>query len=886
MPMKQLLPLHYAAPVALAAALLSQQAAAQENQTQSEAQSSEPTTSDSAANIPLPLEDDEPKADIVVTGAQLRGAVVTEVPPIEELDAQDIESYGVASLTELLTVIAPQTNSGRGRGSGPPSVLLNGRRISGFRELAQFPPEAIRRVQIFPEELALSYGFRPDQRVINFILVDNFSSFAMDGEYGIATQGGRGEGEIGATYTHIDGGDRIVLDIEYQGATALRESERNIIQPGFDPALTTVDSDPEDAAEFRTLLPTRQRFESSATFGWELSPSTNLTLNAVYGTEDTVGQNGLNAPIFDIDATNPFNTSGTDLEVLRLLNDPRTLLQQQDIETFQLSSSLNGRRPGILWSLTGDYERIETDTRIDRLADTTGLQTAIDAGTLDPFSPVIGAGLLPPELDIARSVQQTFTMKGTATMRPLTLPTGDVQLTADGEFTDLSLSASDQTALGFSSSDLGRTIGAATFNLEIPLADRNGVNSALGQLSVNGSFGVNELSDFGTLTRFGYGLNWQFTPGWTLQASFIRTERAPSVAQLGNPLIVTPNVPIFDFTNNQTVLVDSTTGGNPDLLAEEQRDVKIGLTWRPESIDGLSVIAEFFRNRSFDTTANFPTLTPEVEAAFSDRVFRDAAGNLTAVDQRPINFARTSSDSLRYGINYRKRWRKAPAGGFGGGGRGRGRPQGAGGPPQRGPNAGNPQGGPPNAAGQNGGPPAQAGGPPRGRPGGGRRNFRPRIGRWNISVFHRIRFTETVLPAPGIAEFDLLNGSSISGAGGVPRHSVELEGGWFFNGVGARATANFEGGTQVDGVGGGDDSLDFNPIATVNLRAFINFDSRPKWTKNMPFLKGARLSLRVNNLFDAQQNVRDALGNVPLRFQPGFVDPLGRFIEIDIRKRF
>ncbi|WOE75888.1 TonB-dependent receptor domain-containing protein [Alterisphingorhabdus coralli] len=873
--MKQLLPRYCAAQIAIAIALLSHQAVAQENP----AQSDEPVASDSTVNVPLPPDDEDEQADIVVTGAQVRGAVVTEVPPIEELDAQDIESYGVASLGELLAVISPQTNSGRGRGSGRPAVLLNGRRISGFRELAQFPPEAIKRVQIFPEELALSYGFRPDQRVINFILVDDFSSFAMDGEYGIATQGGRGEGEIGATYTNIDGGDRIVLDIEYQGATALRESERNIVQPEFDPSLTTVDSDPDDASEFRTLLPTRQRFESSATFGWELSPSTSLTVNGVYGTEDTIGQNGLNAPIFDVDATNPFNTSGTDLEVLRLLNEPRTLLQQQDVETFQLSSSLNGRRPGILWSLTGDYERIETETRIDRLADTTGLQTAIDAGTLDPFSPVLGAGLLPPELDIARSVQQTFTMKGTATMRPLTLPTGDVQLTADGEFTDLSLSASDRTALGFSSSDLGRTIGAGTLNLEIPLADRNGVNSALGRLSINGNLGVNELSDFGTLTSFGYGLNWEFTPGWTLQASFIRTETAPTVGQLGNPLIVTPNVPIFDFTNNQTVLVDSISGGNADLLAEEQRDVKIGLTWRPETIDGLSIVAEFFRNRSFDTTAAFPTLTPEVEAAFPDRVFRDAAGNLTAVDQRPVNFARITSDSVRYGINYRKRWRKLPQGGFGGGRRGRGRQQGqgAGGPPQ---------GGPTNAAGQNGGPATQAGGPPRGRPGGGGRRFRPRIGRWNISIFHRIRFTETVLPAPGIAEFDLLNGSSISGAGGVPRHSVELEGGWFFNGVGARVTADFEDGTRVDGVGGGDDSLDFNPIATVNLRAFINFDSRPKWTENMPFLKGARLSVRINNLFDAQQNVRDALGNVPLRFQPGFVDPLGRFIEIDIRKRF
>ncbi|MEO1044060.1 MAG: TonB-dependent receptor [Pseudomonadota bacterium] len=842
---------------------------------------------DNAATAPqAPLSEETPEeldVDVVVTASQPRGAVITDIPPIEELDTDDIASYGAASLEELVANIAPQTNSGRGRGTGRPAVLLNGRRISGFRELRDFPPEAIKRVQIFPEELAVSYGFRPDQRVINFILVDNYSSIAMDSEYGIATQGGRGQGEIGATLTNINGGNRLVLDVEYQGATALRESERAIIQPEIDPTLTTVDSDPDDAAAFRTLLPSRERIEANATAGFELSPGTSLTLNATYGTDDTVGQNGLNAPVFAVGADNVFNPSGNDISLLRLLNDPRTLLQLRDVETIQLATSLNGRNSGVIWSLTGNYDRVETTTRIDRLADVTGLQQAITDGTLDAFTPVLGAGLPPPEQDVARSAVETFSVKGTASLRPLTLGTGDVQMTVDGEFTDLSLTASDSTVLGFASSNLGRTIGAALVNLEVPLAERDGINGAIGRLSINGNFGLSELSDFGTLTRYGFGFNWEPLPGWTLQASFIGSETAPTVNELGDPVIITPNVPIFDFTNNQTVLAQSVTGGNADLLREEQRDVKIGLTWRPEGIDGLRVIAEFFRNRSFDTTAAFPTLTPEVEAAFPDRVVRDAAGTLVQLDQRPVNFAQISSDSLRYGVNFSKRIGQR-------GGRGRGGPPGR--PPGAQPGgvpsgAGAPSAGSRPRAGPPGGRPAQAGEPPRGRRGGGPPFRRPRFGRWNISVFHRIRFTETVLVAPGIEEFDLLNGSSISGAGGVPRHSVELEGGWFYNGLGARITGNFEGGTRVDGVGGSDDSsLEFNPIATVNMRFFVNFDNRTKLTEKFPILKGVRLSLRVNNLFDAQQNVRDAQGNVPLRFQPGFVDPVGRFIELDIRKRF
>ena len=109
---------------------------------------------------PLPTEEvDELPTDIVVVAERIKGAVVTDVPAVEELDEADIAATGASSLTDLVAAVAPQTGSGRGRGGGQPIVLLNGQRISGFRELRDLPPEAVRQVQIFPEELALKYGF-------------------------------------------------------------------------------------------------------------------------------------------------------------------------------------------------------------------------------------------------------------------------------------------------------------------------------------------------------------------------------------------------------------------------------------------------------------------------------------------------------------------------------------------------------------------------------------------------------------------------------------------------------------------------------------------------------------------------------------------------------
>ena len=73
---------------------------------------------------------------------------------------------------------------------------------------------------------------------------------------------------------------------------------------------------------------------------------------------------------------------------------------------------------------------------------------------------------------------------------------------------------------------------------------------------------------------------------------------------------------------------------------------------------------------------------------------------------------------------------------------------------------------------------------------------------------------------------------------------------------------------------------------TVNLRFFLNFDQRKNLIKDVPFLKGSRIAVRITNLTNAIQNVRNETGAQPLRYQPGYVDPLGRTFEISFRKLF
>ncbi|MGN6498987.1 MAG: hypothetical protein ACTHKM_02415, partial [Tsuneonella sp.] len=161
-------------------------------------------------------------------------------------------------------------------------------------------------------------------------------------------------------------------------------------------------------------------------------------------------------------------------------------------------------------------------------------------------------------------------------------------------------------------------------------------------------------------------------------------------------------------------------------------------------------------------------------------------------------------------------------------------------------------------------------------------------GRWNLSLYHTINLSNSILVAPGGPRLNLLDGDATGSGGGVSRHQFELEGGVFYKGLGARLSANYASATTVKGSGlPGSSDLHFGDLATFNLRIFANLEQQHWLTGDTPgFWKGARLSLRVNNLFDAHQRVTDANGLVPLRYQPDLIDPTGRFVSLEFRKTF
>jgi len=162
--------------------------------------------------------------------------------------------------------------------------------------------------------------------------------------------------------------------------------------------------------------------------------------------------------------------------------------------------------------------------------------------------------------------------------------------------------------------------------------------------------------------------------------------------------------------------------------------------------------------------------------------------------------------------------------------------------------------------------------------------MQPGQGMFNLSLTHTWRVQDEVVIRDGLEPLDLLDGDSISGSGGQPRHEVQLQAGMFRNGMGGFLNANWRAGTRVEGDGTGSPDLDFSDRTTVNLFLFADLTQRAALVERAPWLKGARIGFGVQNLFDDRQDVTSSDGETPLNYQADFLDPLGRVFRINLRK--
>lgn len=752
-----------------------------------------PSTTASATAQP-----DTGDEDIVVTGKPPRGSVIGDIPPVNVLSSRDVKSTGATSLDELLDAIAPDIGVARGAGAARPLVLLNGRRVSSYRELRDIPIEAVSRVDILPEEVALKYGYSPDQKVVNVVLQKRFVETVGQANANKAAHKGYAGGGGDVTRIKLTPELRRTINLHLGTEDILRGASRSIVEQQYEGTGTGATG---------LLIPPELGVRGTGTWYRALPHDVDETINV------------------EVAHSNGHLLSGLSGQL------PAALQRRTLNDSLHVGSTLSGDQQQWHWNVTanGDLDRNRTSTTNQGQMFAPGDATSRHAaGSLDA---TLNGPLFP-------------TPGGSANIT--------LRAAASGEYLDI-----DEERFAAPHSDsTGRATATAGASIDVPISHRHGKFSALGNLTINGNVVVNQLSDFGTLTRLGAGANWSPFTNLSFVGSWDRDERAPSVRQLGDPFLETPGTRIFDFTNGVVNRVAVVTGGNSNLRTDTRDTIDISAEWQPLKSTNLRLRADF-AHVTIERPISDITVFPALEQAFPDRFVRDAAGSLVSVDLRPVNFSSAHRDTLLVGFDFTKPLRshkvtsaeveraldKARAAGIA-----------------------VPQTLMPNAA------PGSLGSLPSTN------------GRLTFSLTDTITLVDRALIAPGLPELDYLHGAPVGQTGGQPRHQVQAQVGWSNNGFGARVGANWRSATNVDTLTG--DTLHFSPVATFDLRLFANVGQYLPIVSRHPWLRGASIRFEIGNIFDTLPQVHNREGAIPNGFDTSMLDPLGRTFMLTLRKQF
>ncbi len=540
--------------------------------------------------------------DIVVKGKPPRGSAIGDISPQRVLDSHDVKATGATSFDELLESIAPDIGIARGSGAARPLVLLNGRRVSSYRELRDIPIEAISRVDILPEEVALKYGYPPDQKVVNVVLQNRFVETVALGAVNTAANKGYAGGGGDLTRIVLTPKQRTTLNLHAGTDDILRGAQRSLVEQQYESVGTGATG---------LLVPPELGVRATGTWYRALPDNVDATVNAQAAHSNGHLLSGLSEQL------------------------PAELHRRTLDDSLHVGSTLIGDAGEWHWNLAanGDLDRNRT-----RTTDLGQLFAPGDAGSSHAEGDIDGT--LNGPLFEASGGTAEVTLRAAASQEYLDVDEARFATPPPGS--------------------TNRATGTGAASIDIPISHRHARFSSFGNLTINANAEVNQLSDFGTLKRLGTGANWSPFTNLSFVASWDREQRAPSVRQLGDPFVETPGTRIFDFVDGMVSRVAVVTGGNPNLRTDTRDTIDVSGTWQPLGNVDLKLRGDYAHVTIERPISNI-TVFPEIEQAFPNRFVRDSSGTLVSVDLRPVNFASAHRDTLLVGFDFTKALRSRGA---------------------------------------------------------------------------------------------------------------------------------------------------------------------------------------------------------------------------------
>jgi hypothetical protein len=536
------------------------------------------------AQAPAPA---APAPEITVTAP--RGLTIGGNAPLLELSPSELESYGADTLSDLVDALKFLTRSSRS--DGTPVVLINGH-LAGLVEFANLPSDAVERVEVLPETVALQYGFSENQRVLNIVLREHYRAVPTRLTESGATEGGDRTTQVDASLVRLEDEARVTVLGSYSNIAKLLEGDRGIDQPD---------------SLYRTLQPDKSEGKVAGTVsGSILGASSSLE-----GSFDRVSTKGLQGAVEAADGPTP-------------------LEQTANTNTARVALQLTGQVGRFVWGALGSYSRVTTNS--------SGAIGLDDAGSL--------------VFDRTNSALNTGSLQLSLSGRIATLPAGSVVANIKAAFGYQGFLSEDAySGAPLARSNHVRADHSASFNTSLPIASRdNHVGAAAGDLAATVSISSDDVSNFGALLSQSYGLDWTPINKVHLNAIFTDHQIPPTLQQILAPETFTPNVEMFDFVTGQTVFVTSISGGAPNLRVTDDRVASFGVSLGP-FLGKTTFSAHYEQHRTRDTVGTLPPLTADVELAFPERFMRDADGTLIEVDNRSVNLQRQDMNDLKWGFN-------------------------------------------------------------------------------------------------------------------------------------------------------------------------------------------------------------------------------------------
>ena len=383
-----------------------------------------------------------------------------------------------------------------------------------------------------------------------------------------------------------------------------------------------------------------------------------MNINAGHNSSD--GERGLPMVSVVLPAGSPWSPFADDALLTRPFAGERALRNANDSTVLGASLTLNGSIGSWQTNFGVNYARGWASNLLEIGIDRARIQQAIAAdAAFDPYGPW-DESLLLATRGQARSENLSARLNVRKTI--VDLPAGPLvwNLTANASRNRSHSRQEGGEGTGDGGGDAGaverrttRHQASGQMTLSLPIARRGEAGPAwLGDLSLDLSASKQAMTGSRAQKRYGANLSWSPWSIVQLRGSIDRAEAAPSFDQLDAP-IVTTVTRVFDYGRQEVAEPLWITGGNPDLRGGSRQSVSLAATLRPLGGQALTLNLGYSQSVAKGGIAGFPELTPAIEAAFPERVTRDAEGRLVAVDARAINIARATDAELSSGIALR-----------------------------------------------------------------------------------------------------------------------------------------------------------------------------------------------------------------------------------------